>query len=229
MDCDACKSVRYCSDKCQQDHLPKHGEMCKKRAAELRDEILFRQPESSHMGDCPICFVPHPLDRETSIMMTCCSTVICRGCSHANKLREREARLQQTCPFCRRHLPKTQEEADLNKMKRVVGNDPVAMRNIGKKHYDNGDYETAFEYLTKAAELGDATAHYHLSLLYREGEGVKKDKEKELYHLEEAAIAGHPRARHNLGCDEGITKGTREQRSISSSLQTLVMTRQYKR
>jgi len=26
-----------------------------KRAAELRDEILFKQPESSHRGDCPIC------------------------------------------------------------------------------------------------------------------------------------------------------------------------------
>eukprot|EP00984_Skeletonema_dohrnii_P028597 scaffold18652_cov83-Skeletonema_dohrnii-CCMP3373.AAC.1 len=53
--CTACKSARYCSVKCQKDHRPKHKGACKKRAAELRDELLFKQPESSHFGDCPIC------------------------------------------------------------------------------------------------------------------------------------------------------------------------------
>ena len=41
---------------------------------------------------------------------------------------------------------------------------------------------------------------YNLSLMYRDGQGVEKDKKKELYHLEEAAIGGHPDVRHNLGC-----------------------------
>jgi len=56
--CDACDLVivRYCGDTCQQDHLSQHDRACKERAAELRDEILFRQPESSHLGDCLICF-----------------------------------------------------------------------------------------------------------------------------------------------------------------------------
>jgi len=54
--CDGCKSVRYCSVKCLTDHRSQHKRECKKRAAELRDEILFKQPESSHKGDCPICF-----------------------------------------------------------------------------------------------------------------------------------------------------------------------------
>jgi TPR repeat protein len=40
--------------------------------------------------------------------------------------------------------------------------------------------------------------------VYREGKGVEKDKKKEVYHLEEAAIAGHTFARHNLACSEGI-------------------------
>ena len=34
--------------------------------------------------------------------------------------------------------------------------------------------------------------------MYKEGEGVVKDKQKELYHLEEAAIKGHPQARFKL-------------------------------
>ena len=57
-ECDACQSVRYCSDKCREEHQQQHDEECKKRVAELHDEILFRQPESSHYGDCPICFLP---------------------------------------------------------------------------------------------------------------------------------------------------------------------------
>jgi hypothetical protein len=52
--CPACDLVRYCSEKCEQEHLPQHEEVCKKREAELRDEIVFRQPEGAHYGDCPI-------------------------------------------------------------------------------------------------------------------------------------------------------------------------------
>ena len=68
--------------------------------------------------------------------------------------------------------------------------------------YFEGDHEEAFEYFTKAAALGDADAHYSLSCMYHEGEGVEKDNEKEMYHLEEAAIRGHVFARHYLGCEE---------------------------
>jgi len=57
--------------------------------------------------------------------------------------------------------------------------------------------------------LGDAEAHNQLSLMYYTGHGVEKDGEKdekdskkEVHHLEEAAIGGHPRARYNLGCHE---------------------------
>ena len=70
-------------------------------------------------------------------------------------------------------------------------------------HYDKGDYDTAFKYLKKAAELGDAPAHYELSIIYRKGEGsVEKDEKKKIYHLEVAAIQGHPKARICLGAHE---------------------------
>jgi len=178
--------------------------MCKERAVELRDEILFKQPESNHLGDCPICCLPLPLNHQNSVPYFCCGKIICIGCDYANTLvREREARLQQTCPFCRHPLPKTDEEADKNKMKRVEKNDPVAIREIGKKHYQKGDYERAFHYLTKAAELGDVDAQNDLSFCYRKGEGVEKDEKKGLYYLEEAAIAGLPEARYNLAMLEG--------------------------
>ena len=68
--CTACKFVRYCSVECQKKHWPQHKRACKKRMAELRDKILFRQPESSCLGDCPICCLPIPLDIKISTLMT---------------------------------------------------------------------------------------------------------------------------------------------------------------
>jgi TPR repeat protein len=56
--------------------------------------------------------------------------------------------------------------------------------------------------LTKAAELGDVNAHYQLAVMYHEGIGVEKDEKRELQHLEEAAIRGHPEARYNLAVTE---------------------------
>jgi len=88
MGCDDCDLVKYCSDKCQQDHTSQHELLCKERAVELRDEILFRQPESSHLGDCPICFLPLPIDMKNSTIMSCCSKMVCSGCSHAIFKRE---------------------------------------------------------------------------------------------------------------------------------------------
>ncbi len=88
-------------------------------------------------------------------------------------------------------------------MKRAKANDPAALRQIGYKCYDEGDYDGAFEYYSKAAELGNADAHYRLGNMYGEGEGVEKDEEKAVYHYEKAAIGGHPNARNNLACIEG--------------------------
>ena len=199
----ACDLVKYCSVACQKNHRPQHKKMCKKRMAELRENKLLIQPDESHWGECPICFLPLPIDAEKSSMMPCCSKLICIGCEYANTEGEREAGLEHRCAFCREPRPKSQEELDKNIMKRIEeNNDPAAMFQMGRKRYIEGDYETALEFFTKAAELGNAGAHHNLSVMYRKGERVEKDEKKEVYHLEEAAIGGHPGARHNLGIVE---------------------------
>eukprot|EP00985_Skeletonema_marinoi_P000144 scaffold42_cov77-Skeletonema_marinoi.AAC.5 len=202
-ECATCDLVRYCSDACLKEHKSQHKEDCKKRVAELNDEILFKQPESSHRGDCPICCLPLSLDIQKSGMTACCSKIICGGCSHANQIREEEASLQIKCPFCREPTPSTDEGFDNQRMKRVEVNDPVALCREGVLQYHKGDYQSAFEYFTKAAELGNVDAHYQLAVMYDDGHGVEKDKGKEIYHLEEAAIGGHHDARFNLGWEEG--------------------------
>ena len=201
--CTACYLVRYCGVKCQKEHWKKHKKECKKRAAELRDVLLFKQPESSHYGDCPICFSPLSLDPSKSAMMPCCSKSICIGCDYSNQKREAEQRLERKCAFCRHLRPKSVVEAERILMKRAESNDPVALRQLGSLRRDEGDYKGAIEYWTKAAELGDVMAHYQLSYLYNEGTGVEKDEKKDVYHLEQAAIGGHPEARYHLGFLEG--------------------------
>ena len=208
MDCNDCKSVRYCSDDCKEDHRPQHEAKCKEyqaayQAAELRDEILFKQPESTHRGDCPLCCVPMPIEDLKTSSLSCCSKLICKGCGVAEMARQRRENVRVVkCPFCRHPIFKSSVETHRKLMKRAAVNDPKALRLVGLKHFEKGEYGAAFEYLTKAAVLGDADAHYNLSIMCRQGRGVEKDTRKELYHLEEAAIRGQPSARNNLACFE---------------------------
>ena len=197
--CNGCYLVRYCSVKCQRDHRREHKKECKKRAAELRDEILFRQPDTTHYGDCPICCLPLSIRPEKSVLYTCCCKIICWGCNYANEERLKEGRLEHTCPFCRHPSGlKSDEEIKINCMKRVEANDPVAMFQLGTISDNEGDYKRAFDYWSNAAKLGYPGAHNYLAHVYHEGKGVEKDEKKELYHFEEAAIGGHPDARYNL-------------------------------
>ena len=198
-ECDACKLVLYCSDKCREEHREQHRVKCRKRAKKIRNKILFRQPDSSFLGECPICFLPMPLDTTKSSFYACCSKIICKGCVVANDM----SNGNQNCPFCREPRP-SEEEHDKRLMKRVKANDPVAMNQMGGNCYRVGDDEgAALEYWMKAADLGDLGAHYDLGLLYRDGEGVEKDMEKAVHHWEVAAIGGHPIARHALAlCEE---------------------------
>ena len=201
--CTACKLVKYCSVECQKIHRPQHKKTCKKRAAELRENKLFAPTDESYLGECPICCLPLPIDKSKSGINSCCCKIICMGCDHANYLREKEQGLHPRCPYCREKLPDTDEELHQNYMKRVKVNDPAALLEMGKRCQVEGDHERVIQYWTKAAKLGYIDAHFRLSFLYRDGEGVEKDLKKQLYHLEEAAIGGHPKARYNLGNHEG--------------------------
>jgi len=164
--------------------------------------LLFKQPESNHNGDCTICFTPLRSDGTKGCVMMCCSKFVCIGCDYANSIRELEGKLEPRCAFCRHPRPVTVEEADRLTAKRAAVNDPIAMCQMGNMCCMERDYKSAYEYHSKAAALGEPGAHFSLSNLYRTGQGVDKDKKKEFYHLEEAAIGGHPGARQHLAVYE---------------------------
>ena len=102
--CAACKLVKYCSRDCQATHRPQHKKACKKRAAELHYEKLFKQPPLQY-EDCPICFMLLPTLMPGRKYQTCCGKMICSGCVHAPVYDHEGNVLAETCPFCRTPRP----------------------------------------------------------------------------------------------------------------------------
>jgi tetratricopeptide (TPR) repeat protein len=206
-DCDGCDLVKYCGDNCREEHREQHEDECKKRARKLHDDDLFTLPDGTHLGECPICFLPMPLDQRKSLFNTCCSKMICMGCIIAQTSSINDQLNASRCPFCREPAPDGSPE-DINEesrsrlLERVKANDPAAMREWGRRHYNEGDYDSAFDYYTKASELGDIDAHCLLGHMYWMGEGVEKDEKKVVYFLEKAAIGGHAYARNVLAAME---------------------------
>jgi len=209
--CTACKMVKYCNRECQIAHRPQHKKECKRRAAELYDIELFKQPPSQH-GDCPICFLRLPLLETGRTYYACCGKVICSGCTYAPVYDNQGNEVDnEKCPFCRTSTPRSIEEQIKRTTNRVEMNDAQAMINLSCDYRDGAkgrrgypqDYTKALELYHRAAELGNAGAYCNIGLAYNNGEGVEVDKKKARYYYELAAMKGHTRARHNLGCLEG--------------------------
>ena len=228
--CKSCMHARYCSAECQHKHWPKHKKDCKQRAAELRDEALFKDPPPKE--DCPICFLPMPVkliscaslppatvtvvpihdyaianqelsDKNMEHYYPCCGKSICGGCLHSFL----QSGNDDKCPFCNFGRKKTEEEQVEQITKWVAANDAVAMGMLAT-HYNQGlggvqqDHIKAIELFTKSAELGCSKAHCNLGNIYYDGGNMKKAK----FHFEATAMAGHEMARYNLGvmeCNSG--------------------------
>ncbi len=199
--CTACKLVKYCGVECQRNHRSQHKETCKKRAAELHDELLFKQPEGTHLGDCPICFLPLPVDAfrfRGAAYHPCCSKMICIGCIYASK----DQSLEQICPFCRTPYPDSDGEANAHLKKRAAANDPFSIRCKASECYIEDDYVESLKLFLKAASLGDIQSHHEAGFMYMDGEGAEVNMKKGEYHLEVAAIGGNAESRYALGMYE---------------------------
>jgi len=203
--CAACKMIKYCSRDCQIAHRPQHKKECKRRAKEMHDEELFKQPPPAE--DCPICFERMPTLRPTgSKYQTCCGKVICSGCMHApvydsqgNKVAE------DKCPFCRAPTPNSQKEHVRRQQRRMKAGDAKAIHNFGCFHRDGTDgcvqsYTKALGLWHRAVELGYFNAYCNIGTAYLHGRGgVEVDKKKAIHYYELAAMKGNVVARHNLG------------------------------
>ena len=206
--CNKCKQVQYCNAVCKKVHEMKHKKDCEehqRRAAELHDEKLFKQPPPAE--DCPICFLRIPTLDSGKKYNPCCGKLICTGCDYAPVYdNQGNVVAEKKCPYCRTPASKSEKEA-IERLRKRVKDDAFAMQKIGFYYYSgtNGypcDYTKALEYWHRAGELGHAEAYTNIGYSYQLGEGVEVDKKKANHYYELAAMAGDVCSRYNLGVNE---------------------------
>ena len=231
--CKSCMQAKYCNAVCQKNHWPMHKKDCKIRAAELRDEALFKDPPPKE--ECPICFLPMPANifacaslppaTRSSVPILnlakankevakldlyqyyqCCGKRICKGCVYSLCESDNDAK----CPFCNSdRSSKTDEEMVGEVMKRVEVNDAGAICYLGGYYYYGTggfpqDLAKAMELYSRAADLGCGKAHYNMADVYYKGGDLKKAK----FHIEAAAMTGDDVARTNIGIMESKSGNT---------------------
>ena len=200
--CSACLSVKYCSAVCQKAHRPQHKKECKKRAAELYDEKLFKDHPPAE--ECPICFLPLSSTTMTEMFQSCCGKRICAGCILA--LVESEGG-KPLCAFCRTPAPTSNEE-EVRRLKKLMEKGSGRAFSTLAGLYADGimgmqqNFQKAVELSLKAGELGCADAYYNLGNCFRLGKGTQVDTKKAKQYCELAVLGGCVEARHNLGVME---------------------------
>ena len=205
--CTACKLVKYCNRECQIAHRPQHKKECKKKAKELYDEKLFKQPPNPY-EDCPICFLRMPTLETGRRYQTCCGKKICSGCCYAPVYDNQGNEVDnQKCAFCRTRAPDTIEEMIEWLLKRMEVNDADAINTTGCNYRDGRygitqDYDKALELFHRAADLGYAEAYLNIGYAYINGDGVEVDEKKAIHYFELGAMGGDATARSNLGYNE---------------------------
>ena len=207
--CNKCKSVMYCNAACKKKHRHKHKKDCEEhlrlaaeRAAELHDELLFKQPPPNE--DCHICFLQMPSLTTGWRYHTCCGKTICSGCCYANARMDLK---KQLCAFCRTRAHSPDKEKLERTKKRVEIGDAIAIQIMGNYYYEGvlglpQDYTKALELWHQAGELGSTEAYHNIACAYNNGVGVGMDKQKAEHYCELAAMEGHAGARHKLGLIE---------------------------
>ena len=192
--------MKYCSRDCQVAHRPKHKKECKRRAAELFDEELFKDPPEG--AECPICMLPLPLDQMHADLFTCCGKIICIGCAHAQMKEDyKNGKDDGACAFCRTPYTRTDKDFIDQMNESVERNNANSMEQLGVL-YTNGekglqqDSIKAAELFEKAGENGRASAYCRLGKYYSEENDMKKAK----HYWELGAIGGCVFSRYNLAC-----------------------------
>ena len=201
--CSACKMVKYCNRDCQIAHRSQHKKACKKWAAELHDEQLFREHTRE---ECPICMLPLPLyENHTGMTFhTCCGKEICNGC--VDKMEE--SGTEDLCPFCKAPPARSNEEEVERTKKLMEKGNAHSFYQLGGYYFEGcyglpQDEAKAAGLFLKAGELGCAPAYFNLGNSYRMGRGVEMNKKKAKHYWDFAAMNGDIKARHNLGMMEG--------------------------
>ncbi len=163
------------------------------------DDSLFDTPPP--MSECPICFLPLPIEDDAYVNKSCCGKTICDGCEQAHRA---TVETENSCPFCRKSESRPVHETMALIKKRMELNDAENTFCLGC-FYEGGmnglpmDPHKAHQLYVRAAELGSPRACTNAANGYSAGDVVEKDDTKAMYYYEKGAKLGQVKARYTLG------------------------------
>lgn len=106
-----------------------------------------------------------------------------------------------TCGLCKSIYYNTDFEVKngiiQNQLRRSMVN--FAYCREGERLHSDENYESAFYWFKKAADMGASTSQRILGLCYEKGDGVEKDFEKAIYWYQKAADNGNSEAKQRIG------------------------------
>ena len=160
------------------------------------------------MPDCPICFLPLPIDDRQQYDNPCCGATVCNGCDFAHTKASKGAK---TCPFCRSARPRDNAEMFDLMRKRMDANDAENTFCMGC-YYNMGwngiqeDGQKAFELFLRAADLGSPRGCTNAAFGFRSGIHTEYDMDKAMFYFKKGASLGQVKSRHMLGAIAHETK-----------------------
>ena len=174
-------------------------------AARNLTERLMASGHERPEGDwCPICYllINFPVYEHAKVNF-CCMKRVCNGCILAASQRG----IHDICEFCRTPLKNDGASTVAMIQKRVNKGDAAATNHLGNKYFHGQlglatHVPRAIELWAEAAELGSIDAQCQLGMVYYTGDGVEKDEQRGIHHLQQAAMKGSVQSRRSLGIIE---------------------------
>jgi len=179
----------------------------------LEPELWRPHPPTT---ECPVCFVPLPLEEGDSVYLVCCGKSVCLACTmenlratkviNAKRKKKKQPPLDHACPFCRT-IPNKKNLKEQFK-ERIRKGDRQAACSLAFIYRDGDDFMNIPKNEAKSLKLlhhaaddfGFPLAMAQLGVFYFHGvHGARKDEVKGQNYLENAVKMGNVFARFHLG------------------------------
>eukprot|EP00571_Detonula_confervacea_P005228 CAMPEP_0172330380 /NCGR_PEP_ID=MMETSP1058-20130122/61370_1 /TAXON_ID=83371 /ORGANISM="Detonula confervacea, Strain CCMP 353" /LENGTH=343 /DNA_ID=CAMNT_0013047591 /DNA_START=180 /DNA_END=1211 /DNA_ORIENTATION=+ len=180
-------------------------------AAKMRTCDPLKDWTPPQREECPICFLPLPLDGAEISNRICCGKRICNGCTWGSlkanhnglgwrKLSHQElAKIEtilSTCPFCRTLDNSLTDSDGVSRVKKRaesgIAEDIFRVSswyNYGEEGFKQ-DTAEALIWCRRAADAGSSQAMGSLGISYLEGDGLGKDIAQGMQYLQKSAEHG---------------------------------------
>jgi len=156
--------------------------------------------------ECPICFIPLPIDDKSTCYRPCCGKIICKGCiadqiqmfirDSGDEMQEEMIKALDQCMFCRTNMYGKSDE--LNRAA-AENNRPEGMFRVGQLYLADEKKQEGIKWLKRATVLGCGKAAEKIGDLHLEDENSDIHETQACFYFNKAAELGRVQAYVKLG------------------------------